>query len=253
MQQQSEFYIMKKHSVWGIISFGLMIFGALLMALYFTNQDLSKYVYHPALRFPDFMDSILTGGIIFSFLGGFIFSIIALFRKESKKIFPIISLSVTGFILFLAIITQIESLFMNYDVKYGVITNYGIFEIPSTRIENGTEKILYKQRVLKNNTNEIPAMIGTRFGFNYVIAGEPDGEGVSLKKIIEYPKPGLVFNNKTVLADTFNIYVKLNEINYSGFIFEYNEELIPGIWTIEYFYNGRRILLKEFNVKKEDL
>ncbi|MEJ2614662.1 MAG: DUF3859 domain-containing protein, partial [Ignavibacteriaceae bacterium] len=124
---------------------------------------------------------------------------------------------------------------------------------PSTRIENGTENILYNQRVLKNNTNEIPAMIGTRFGFNYVIAGEPDGESVSLKKIIRYPKPGLIFNNKTVLADTFNIDVMLNKINYSGFIFEYNGELIPGIWTFEYFYKGRRILQKEFDVKNENL
>ena len=244
---------MKKNSVLGIISFGLIILGALLMALYFTNQDLLKYIYHPALRFPDFMDSILTGGIIFSFLGGFIFSIIALLRKDSKNIFPIISLSVSCFILFLAIISQVESLFMNYDVKYGVITNYGIFEIPSTRIENGTEKILYKQRILKNNTNDIPAKLGTRFGFNYVIAGEPDGEGVSLKKIIQYPKPGLISKTKTTLADTFDINVKLNEINYSGFIFEYKEELIPGIWTFEYFYKGRRIMQKEFNVKKEGL
>ena len=244
---------MKRNSFWGIISFGLIIFGAALMALYFTNQDLSKYIFHPALKFPDFMDSILTGGIIFSFLGGFIFSIIALLRKDSKKIFPIISLSVTGFILFLAIISQVESLFMHYDVKYGVITNYGIFEIPSTRIENGTEKILYKQRILKKNTNEIPAKIGTRFGFNYVIAGEPDGEDVSLKKIIKYPKPGLIFNNKTIMEDTFNIDVKLNEINYSGFIFEYKEELIPGIWTIEYFHKERRILQKEFDVKKDSL
>ena len=244
---------MKKHSVWGIISFGLIMFGALLMALYFTNQDLSKYVYHPALRFPEFMDSILTGGIIFSFLGGFIFSVIALLRKDSKKIFPLISLSITGFILFLAIISRVESLFMNYDVKYGVITNYGIFEIPSTRIENGTEKILYNQRVLKSNTNVVPAKMGTRFGFNYVIAGEPDGEGVSLKKIIRYPKPGMVFNSKTVLADTFDIYVKMNEINYSGFIFEHTEELIPGIWTFEYFYKNRRIMQKEFDVKKENL
>ncbi|MGA9294513.1 MAG: DUF3859 domain-containing protein [Ignavibacteriaceae bacterium] len=244
---------MKKNSGWGKISFGLTIIGALLMALYFTNQDLSKYIYHPALKFPDFMDSILTGGIIFSFLGGFIFSIIALLRKDTGKIFPIITLSITGFILFLAIITQIESWFMDYDVKYGVITNYGVFEIPTTRIENGTEKILYNQRILKNNTNEINAKLGTRFGFNYVIAGEPDGEGVSLKKIIKYPEPGLIFNSKTTAADTFNIYVKLNEINYSGFIFEHNEELIPGIWTIEYFYEGRRILQKEFDVKKESL
>ena len=244
---------MKKNSVWGIISFGLIILGALLMALYFTNQDLSKYIFHPALKFPSFMDSILTGGIIFAFLGGFIFSIIALLRKDSKKVFPIISLSVTGFILFLAIISQVESLFMNYDVKYGVITNYGIFEIPSTRIENGTEKILYNQRVLKNNTNEIPAKLRTRFGFNYVIAGEPDGEEISLIKIIEYPKPGLIINNKTSVADTFDIYVKLNEINYSGFIFEYKEELIPGIWTFEYYYKGRRILQKEFDIKKENL
>jgi hypothetical protein len=244
---------MKRNSVWGTVSFGLIIFGALLMALYFTNQDLSKYIYHPALKFPEFVNSVLTGGIILSFFGAFILSIVSLIKNDSKKVFPIMSLSITGFILFLAIISHVESLFMNYDVKYGVITNYGIFEIPSARIENGTEKILYNQRVLRDNTNEIPARLGTRFGFNYIIAGEPDGEVVSLKKIIEYPMPGLIFNNKTVVADTLNIHVKLNEINYSGFIFEHNEELMPGVWTIKYFYKEKRILQKEFNIKIEEL
>ena len=240
---------MKKNSYWGIISFGLIVCGAVLMALYFTNLDLSKYIYHPSLKFPEFMDSILKVGIIISFLGSFISGIIALFRKNTKKIFPIISLSITGFIFFLVLIIQGESLFMNYNIKYGVVTNYGIFEIPSVKIDNRTERILFSQRVLKNNTNEIPARIGTRFGFNYVIAGEPDGDGISLKKIIEYPEPGLTYDNKTVLADTFNIYIKLNSLNYSGYLFEHNEELIPGIWTIEYFYEGKKILHKEFNVR----
>lgn len=93
------------------------------------------------------------------------------------------------------------------------MTNYGTFDIPTMKLDNKNERVLYEQRRLVSNTDEISAKLGTNFGFNYVIVGEPDGETVLVKEIIKYPMPRMFYNNKTLLADTSEFYVKLNALS----------------------------------------
>jgi hypothetical protein len=243
---------MKKNSIWGIISIIWMICGFILLTVIIIGMYSEKYIYHYSLNYWNGIVALMSVGLIISCAGCLVTGIIDSFKKDTKKTLSTISISATASVLFLVLFIVLTPSLFSENVAYGVVTNYGIFDIPSIRIHNDVQKTLYAQRVLKSNTNVIPAVMGERFGFNYVIAGEPDGEEVLIKSVIKYPEPGLITGNKTKLADTSSFYVNLNELRYFGYLFEHDNELIPGLWEIEFFYKGRRLLLQKFQVNKEN-
>jgi hypothetical protein len=186
--------------------------------------------------------------LIISALISFLTGVIGAFQKNTKKIFPTISLSITGFILFLFLLILLEEAILQYNVKEGTITNYGVFDIPTVQINNKKTKSLFEKRSLVKNTDEIKASIGTRFGFNYVIDGEPNSKSIRIMKIINYPEPGIMKGGKIIDSDTSYFSVFMNSMKYTGYKFNYDYEIIPGVWEIEIWYNQNKLLSKKFDV-----
>ncbi len=175
-------------------------------------------------------------------------AILSLLNSESNKIYPTISLTTAFICLYIISLTLLSDQYKSVQVDSGSITNYGIFQIPKRKIDSVKVHKLYELRYLKQNTDSIPASLGLHFGFNYAITGKPDISYVDVSKIIRYPEPGLKRNGKYVHSDSSSVSIRLNEIQYYGFQFEYDYELVPGNWEYEFSYKGTKLFSKSFVV-----
>lgn len=241
---------MQKNSILGIISFIWLVCGFMLLIPVSFGTHLEKYVYHNSFGFTGNILPLLDIGLIISFAGCLITGVVASFKKDTKKTLSTISLSALASVSLLLLLAVLPPALFSENVAYGVVTNYGIFDIPSVKLKNGVKKTLYEERFLKSNTKEIPAVLGTRFGFNYVIEGEPDDEEVFIKRIIRYPQPGMITGGKARLADTSAYYVSLNKLRFFGFLFERDYELVEGLWQIEFYYGGKKLFSQDFHIIK---
>jgi hypothetical protein len=236
-----------KHSVCGKISFTSLIVCLISITLNFVNTAISDYSFYATIPLLDTLNNFVQIFLYISCLFCFILGIVSMFEKNTKKVLPLISLSITSFLLYLGILSIIQNAATVLNVDKGIVTNYGIFDIPFT-VSNNDTTYDYDQRYLKNNTEDIPAEIGTRFGFNYVITGDPDGGKIKIMKITRYPKPGRRKAGELIATDTTYFSVYMNRVRYSGYVLEYSNELITGNWEFEFWYKGRKILTKIFKL-----
>ena len=99
-------------------------------------------------------------------------------------------------------------------------------------------------------TMAIPAKVGLEFGLRYVIVGEPAGAEVPLDFVITYPAPGLVdpAEPTPLLKSRYSRDKKIGETVYLGYGFENDWEIVPGEWTFEIWYEGRKLASQTFRV-----
>lgn len=103
------------------------------------------------------------------------------------------------------------------------------------------------------STDRVPARLGTRFGVNYVIVGNPEGTIVEFREVVRLPAPGLR-NPKTgnVYRETNRTVQKAigNRGTLTGYSFDQDWEMVPGPWTFELWLGERLMLTKTFTVYK---
>ena len=99
-------------------------------------------------------------------------------------------------------------------------------------------------------TQTIPAQPGTRFGFSYIVVGEPEGSLVSLHVVNIFPSPGLnnPANPPPKDRDEYDRAVHVGEELYTGYRFDHDWELVPGAWTIQLWYEGHLVAEQKFTV-----
>ncbi len=101
-------------------------------------------------------------------------------------------------------------------------------------------------------TSTIPARVGTEFGVEYRIVGEPDGADVTIRLINAYPAPGLIdpADPKPILETEFERIKKIGAVNYLGYGFENDWELVPGTWVMQIWQGDRKLVDESFTVVK---
>jgi hypothetical protein len=128
------------------------------------------------------------------------------------------------------------------------ITEVGIYcadtvgRIPFEDYPGGFRNIVTNIKLLKQTT-EIPALLGTRFGFYYAIAGRPIGMRSTLRTVTKYPSPGLhdPESGKTFQTSAHSYTVTIGGTGYTGYHLEYDWEMVPGIWTFEFWQRDRKV------------
>jgi hypothetical protein len=101
--------------------------------------------------------------------------------------------------------------------------------------------------VLIAQTNEIPAKVGTTFGYQIVVNGSPTGALADFEVVVHpaFTKPdGKVTDTKDRVPWRYWI-GKQSSYTYT---FDYDWEAVPGNWLIEIWRNGKRLASKEFVV-----
>jgi Tol biopolymer transport system component len=133
------------------------------------------------------------------------------------------------------------------------ITEYGIYKAVVVKSEASRNQAATYQTLgsvtLIEQTEKIPALLGTRFGFRYTINGYPNGEKIDItfkmiSPVIKRPVDNKEFSVQEVVLK--NRIIGYN--TYSDYVFEEAWEMVPGEWRLQLFYNGKKLAEKTFYV-----
>jgi hypothetical protein len=102
-------------------------------------------------------------------------------------------------------------------------------------------------------TRVVPAQLGVEFGFRFNVVGTPAGAKVPLHVLAYFPPPGL---NDTENKKQFNQagYDRTDAIGPGGYLsytFDHDWELVPGVWTLQIWNDGRMLVEQKFTVVKQ--
>lgn len=134
------------------------------------------------------------------------------------------------------------------------IVGYGIFTArETTRVQASTARALAADGVkgvtFTKYTTEIPAVLGTTFGIQYLINGTPKGAGFKVISVILFPEPGLVNpRGRTYRKSTEETTTLIGKKSLYGYGFDEPWELVPGEWIFQIWHNDVRLAQKKFNV-----
>lgn len=104
-------------------------------------------------------------------------------------------------------------------------------------------------RLVESTTN-IPARKGVRFGFRYTIVGASKRAAVDLRLTTRFPAAGL--RNPRTGDDYFiserSITRNVDSTMYREYAFEHDWEVVPGMWTFEFWFRNRKVGEQSFCV-----
>jgi hypothetical protein len=137
------------------------------------------------------------------------------------------------------------------------IVEAGIYraETKSVELAPGTatrQRNILSDTTLLAPTTRIEAKIGVHFGIRYRLVGRPNNTTIKLMSVTQYPAPGL----KNPKADSNQLrgehalFATIGQINYRGYVFEQDWEIVPGTWTFELWDGKRKLVSQAFDVIK---
>jgi Domain of unknown function (DUF3859) len=137
------------------------------------------------------------------------------------------------------------------------IAGKGIYKVdagqltPDKRTPTGVVTIVENAAKIED-TITIPARNGLEFGIQYVIVGLPKSAKVPIRIVNVYPKQGLrnpethkVIRRAEIVRDKF-----IGDVNYTGYAFENEWEMVPGIWKFELWHKNRKLAEQSFTVTR---
>jgi hypothetical protein len=165
-------------------------------------------------------------------------------------------------ILLTAVVFGVFSLFFDADARHVQvnsieITEYGIYggrkvvKMKQPGAPTGLKNMV-KKIFLVNETTDIPATLGTRFGIRFVVNGSPSGDVVYITKVVILPKEGLEIPNEEnrIFKYERKMKTKIGFYEFTGYTFDNIWETIPGKWSIQLWYDGKKLAEKQFSVHK---
>ncbi|MPZ37264.1 MAG: DUF3859 domain-containing protein [Rhizobiales bacterium] len=137
------------------------------------------------------------------------------------------------------------------------IIEAGIYraETASIKLAPGTatrQRNILSETKLLALTTRVEAKIGLHFGIRYRLVGRPSGATIKLISVTQYPAPGLK-NPKadgSQLRGEHSLFATIGQVNYRGYVFEQDWEIVPGSWTLELWDGKRKLISQTFDVIK---
>jgi hypothetical protein len=137
------------------------------------------------------------------------------------------------------------------------IVEAGIYRAETAGIEQAPGTATRQRNVLSETrlialTTRVEAKLGVHFGVRYRVLGSPNHATVKLVSVTQYPAPGLK-NPKSDNPQTrgeHSLFATIGQINYRGYVFEHEWEMVAGAWTLELWDGQRKLASQTFNVTK---
>ena len=102
---------------------------------------------------------------------------------------------------------------------------------------------------LRSKTDTVCARLGERFGIRYVVVGQPRGMAVELDWVTRFPPPGAVnARGKQFAVSELKDTKMIGDEAFRSYTFEEEWEMVPGVWSLEFHYKGRKVGEKTFTV-----
>ena len=135
------------------------------------------------------------------------------------------------------------------------IVDYGVYEVSrgaSVENENVAAGLVvsYGKQLIKK-TDQVEAILGTNFGFRYVLSG-PDADVYVTIKVkhptaLKGPESGKEFTSSKWGQ---SVPVGVGNVNWNtGWIFEEDWEIVPGEWVMQLYVGEAKLLEKTFFIK----
>jgi len=137
------------------------------------------------------------------------------------------------------------------------IVETGVYRAETAGIEAAPGTATRQRNLLTDTrllapTTRIEAKIGVHFGMRYRVVGSPSLASVKLVSVTHYPAPGLK-NPKAAGIQTRGehpLFATISQLNYRGYMFENDWELVAGTWTFELWDGDRKLASQAFDVVK---
>jgi hypothetical protein len=137
-------------------------------------------------------------------------------------------------------------------VRSGEVTEFGIYsaevvkKVPAPGVATGTNEALSSFKLIQSTTN-VPAKIGTRFGFRYRIKGSPTNAPIVLTMVGEHPPYKNPKTGKSQARDEYQLESWIGE-TYTSYLLENEWELIPGPFKFEVWHQGKKLCEQAFMI-----
>ena len=133
------------------------------------------------------------------------------------------------------------------------IVTFGIFSsgtVTSSEARPGTNGITLREgRELLSQTETVPGTVGATFGIQYVLRGSPDGQVVKLNYVTRFPQAGMVNDKGQKLQKTqFEWNDTIGKPAIRTYTLDNAWEIVPGDWTMEFYYEGKKLGEKRFTI-----
>lgn len=135
------------------------------------------------------------------------------------------------------------------------IVEYGLYDaapgqkIADPTMPSGTREIVSDLR-LTRVTNIVPGEVETAFGIRYEVTGGPQSGGIPVTIVTRFPNPGMRNPQTGKTAAFIQEKYKLESgWEYAtGFAFDKEWEIVPGVWSFEIWYDGKKMAEQKFTV-----
>jgi len=132
-------------------------------------------------------------------------------------------------------------------IDYGIYSGRTVGHTDRPGTANGINEVL--DRKLIEQTEVVTARLGERFGIEYVVRGQPNGTIVTLTEITRFPPQGLVnAKGERLQKSEFEWQEVIGRRAIRTYDFTDAWEMVEGDWTLEFYYQGRKIGEKRFKI-----
>ncbi len=145
----------------------------------------------------------------------------------------------------------------SFGAPNGEVVAYGIWKSSSKEKEiadasvPGGKRISISKVSVSEQTDQIPATRGIRFGFEYILSGFPENTSVEIRKVTQYPLIKFP-DGKELTGHDRNMKYKSDKdgkvTGFAGFAFDEEYWIVPGQWTFQLWYKDENLLEQTFTV-----
>ena len=156
-------------------------------------------------------------------------------------------------IFIIAAVFMLPIISLAAEVTSAKITDFGIY----SRNTIDTEKLAGAPTgnranidgiVFSEKTTRIPAKKDVRFGFRFVLDGTPSGSDIVIKRKVIHPP--ITEDKQVFTAHEYELTYTLGTETVTGYAFGSAYLMVPGEWTFQIFFEGKKLLEQTFTVYK---
>lgn len=137
-------------------------------------------------------------------------------------------------------------------VEYGIYTVNTESTLSAPGVAGGTRNIVSDIRHAATTRN-VPAQKGVKFGYRFTVIGAPAGTIVPIHMVVILPLPGLrdPAMQKPFTRDEYDRTAGIGTTSFTTYSLDDDWEVVPGIWTFQIWYQGRKLAEQKFTVVKQ--
>ncbi len=134
------------------------------------------------------------------------------------------------------------------------VVESGIFKYVSSRqtgtTPQGVSVIAVRGYKLVKSTQRVPAVLGTVFGFSFMLNGQPKGYRETFLGVVTCPGLHVPGKHGVVRRTAAHLKYIIGKKHYFTWEFTRPWEVVPGKWTLQLVYKGKVMAQKSFVVYK---